>query len=91
VKTLPSNLTINCTVKWDGDPSHLTTTWHYNGIMITNSSKYTLSSTGYILIIREFTSLDVGAYVCTIQHLSGWNDSRQYTIIADQGKESCEL
>ena len=89
VTTLPSNLTINCTFKWDGDPSQLTTTWHYNGTMIHNSSKYTLGSTGYLLTIREFTSIDAGIYVCIVQHFSGWNDSRQYSITVDQGKESC--
>ena len=84
LKTLPLDVIINCTVLWAGDPSQLTTMWSYNGTMITSSQKYVVID--YHLIIRQFTPEDVGTYECTVKHPSGWNDSRQYLINANQGK-----
>ena len=78
LKTTLLNLTINCTVRWEGD-SQLNTIWSYNGTMITNSTKYTVTKDH--LTIREFAPEDAGTYECTIQNPSGrWNGSRQYII-----------
>ena len=87
VNTLPLDLTINCTVTWDGgDLSQLTTMWAYNGTMITDSQKYVILDNH--LLITQFTEEDVGTYECTVKHPSGWNDSYQYFIITTgQGKQ----
>ena len=72
------NVTINCTVTWDGDLSQLTTTWSYNGTIIKNSQRYVITEAG--LLIRQITPQDVGTYECTVKHPSGWNASHQYFI-----------
>lgn len=78
-------MTINCTVRWEGDISQLTTVWSYNGTMITDLQKYDITEGR--LLIRQFTSEDVGTYECLVKHQpSGWNDSRQYFISVNQGK-----
>ena len=78
LKTTLLSVTINCTVRWQGD-SQLNTMWSYNGTMITNSTKYTVTKNH--LTIREFAPEDAGTYECTVQDPSGrWNGSRQYVI-----------
>ena len=52
--------------------------------MITNSQKYVITE-GHLLI-REFTSQDVGTYECTVKHPYGWNGSCWYSISINQGK-----
>ena len=83
VTALLSDLTINCTVRLVGDPFQLTTSWSYNGTSISGNDKYTLN--GSQLTIRQFTLQDIGTYTCTVQHPSGWNSSRQYSISANAG------
>ena len=78
LKTAYLNVTINCTVAWEGESSQLTTMWFYNGTMINNSQKYIIIEGG--LLIRKITPQDVGTYECIVKHPSGWNDSRQYFI-----------
>ena len=78
LKTARLNVTINCTVTWDGDLSQLSTMWFHNGTMISNSQKHVIGTDH--LLIREFTAQDVGTYECTVKHPSGWNGSRQYFI-----------
>ena len=78
LKTTLLNLTINCTVGWEGD-SQLNTMWSYNGTMITNSTKYTVTKNH--LTIREIAPEDAGTYECTVQDPSGrWTGSRKYVI-----------
>lgn len=78
LKTPLLSVTINCTVRWEGD-SQLNTMWSYNGTMITNSTKYTVTKNH--LTIRELAPEDAGTYECTVQDPSGqWNGSRQYVI-----------
>ena len=90
--TLPSHLSINCTVTWEGDLSQLTTMWSYNGRMITNSQKYVITERRllileFTLLILEFTSQDVGTYECTVKDPLEWSASRQYSVSTDQGKQ----
>ena len=84
---LPLDVTINCTVTWEGDLSQLTTMWFYNGTMISTSQKYLITAEDHLLLIRQFTAQDVGTYECTVKHPSGWNASRQYFISTSQGKQ----
>lgn len=81
--TLPVDVTINCTVMWDGDLSQLNTVWSYNRIMIASSQKYVIFTSS--LLIRQFKPEDVGTYECTVKHPSGWNESRQYLISTTPG------
>ena len=83
------NVTINCTVTWEGEPSQLTIMWSYNGTMIVSSQKYVITK-GNLLII-QFEPEDAGTYECIVKHPSGWNDSRQYIIITSQGKQFSSL
>ena len=83
---LPLDVTINCTVTWEGDLSQLTTVWSYNGTMISDSQKYFITAEDH-LVIRQFTAQDVGTYECIVKHPSGWNGSRQYFISTSQGKQ----
>ena len=83
---LPQDVTINCTVTSDGDSSQLTTVWSYNGTMINDSQKYSITAEDHLLI-RQFTAQDVGTYECIVKHPSGWNGSRQYFISTSQGKQ----
>ena len=76
---------INCTVAWEGDVSQLTISWSYNEVNISTSEKYIVTDSH--LMIREFTTKDVGLYRCTVQLQSGWSDSRKYFISANQGNE----
>ena len=85
LKTARLNVTINCTVTWDGDSSQLTTMWFHNGTMISNSQKHIIGTDH--LLIREFTAQDVGKYECIVKHPSGWNGSRQYFISVNSKKE----
>ena len=78
-----SDLTINCTIESVGDLSQINTIWFYNGTRISNSDKYIVNSSH--LTIRNFTQDDVGEYSCTVQHPSGWNSSRQYSISTNTG------
>ena len=85
LKTARLNVTINCTVTWEGDLSQLTTMWSHNGTTINNSQKYLIAEDH--LFIRQFILEDIGTYECTVKHSSGWNDSRQY-IISVKGKSN---
>lgn len=87
LNTLAMDVPINCTITWEGDLSQLTTTWSYNGTMITNSQKYLITEGN--LVIRQFMAQDIGTYECTVKHSSGWNDSRQYFININEGKYQC--
>ena len=85
IKTILLNVTINCTVTWEGELSRLTIMWSYNGTMIESSQKYVITK-GSLLII-QFEPEDAGTYECIVKHPSGWNESRQYIISTSQGKQ----
>ena len=85
ITTILLNVTINCTVTWEGESSQLTIMWSYNGTMIVSSQKYVISK-GSLLII-QFKPEDAGTYECTVKHPSGWNNSRQYIISTSQGNQ----
>ena len=82
-----TNVTINCTVRWEEELSQLTPMWSYNGTVIRGSQDYTVSGDHLVmsLIIRQFTQEDFGRYTCTIRDPSGWTGSHQY-FITTKGK-----
>ena len=85
LNTIPLDVTINCTITWEGSLSQLTTMWSYNGTMIRNSQRYRITEGQ--LLIRQFTLEDAGTYECNVKHLpSGWNESRHYFITTNPGK-----
>jgi len=83
VTMIPSNLTVNCTVTTEENPSLITTTWSYNGINISTSDNYVVNDSQ--LTISGFTQEDIGVYRCTAQHSFGWSGSREYFILINQG------
>ena len=85
ITTILLNVTINCTVTWKGESSQFTITWSYNGTKIEPSQKYVITKDS--LLIIQFKPEDAGTYECTVKHPSGWNDSRQYIISTNQGKQ----